>query len=307
MEDNIFSYQGDRGDLVEIFYRLLMTGEVVSYEDILKEYDGGELSVVSPTKHALYGVLKKVVPEMVNLLKVKGFPIEPAKTGRNTGYQYIGSYKDPLGNMKFKALLEERREVIDNAIKEERPLRFTYWPFNKGKMDLVFHPHLLKTYNGRMFSIGVSEKEGKAPMRKYVVALDRIFGDIRGGRSTDTYTPPMADEYRYLSQLVGVTLEEGAELTTITLRAHDKYTFGRLKTKPMHDTQRVVCWPSFEEGREYGDVELTVYPNKELVGQILSYGSMLEVVGPDGFRQRVAEELNKMSERYGIVLCSENQ
>lgn len=299
MEDNIFSYQGDRGDLVEIFYRLLMTGEVVSYEDVLKEYDGGELSVVSPTKHSLYGVLKKVVPEVVNLLKGKGFPIEPIQKGRNTDYQYVGLNKDPLGNMKFKALLEERRDVIDNAIKEGKPLRFTYWPFDKGKMDLVFHPHLLKTYNGRMFSIGVSEREGKEkPMRKYVIALDRIYGSIRGAHSTDIYMSPKADEYRYLSQLVGVTLEKKAELTTIILRAHDKYTFGRLKTKPMHDTQRVVCWPSFEEGREYGDMELTVYPNKELVGQILSYGSKLEVVEPEGFRNRIAGELAEMNKRY---------
>lgn len=307
MEDNIFLYQGERGDLVEIFYRLLMTGEEVSYEDVLKEYDGGELSVVSPTKHALYGVLKKVVPDVVNSLNGKGFPIESVEKGRNTGYQYIGLNKDPLGNMRFKALLEERREAIDKAIKEESPLRFTYWPFDKGKMDLVFHPHLLKTYNGRLFSIGVSEKDGKKPMRKYVVALDRIFGDIRGGHSTDAYKPPVADEYQYLTHLVGVTLEKDAELTTITLRAHDRYTFGRLKTKPIHDSQCIICTPNWKEGREYGDVELTVYPNNELVGQILSYGSMLEVIGPDEFRLRVAVELNKMSERYGMVLCGENQ
>ena len=75
----------------------------------------------------------------------------------------------------------------------------------------------------------------------------------------------------------------------------------------MHSSQRIVCWPSFEEGRETGDFELTVYPNNELVGQILSYGSMLEVIGPDGFRRRVAEELRNMADRYGMVLYGENQ
>ena len=287
MKTNIFTYKDERGDLVDIFYRLLMTGNVVSYEDVLKEYDGGVLSVASPTKHDLYKTLKKVVPEVVNKLNEDDLSVVSIPKGRNTDYQYVGSNKDPLGNMRFKAILAERYSFIESAIKHNKPIRFTYWPFDRGKMDLVFHPHLLKTYNGRMFSIGVSEKDGKEPMRRYVVALDRIYGEILGGQSTDIYRPALPNEYSYLSHLVGVTLEEDAELTTITLRAHDKYTFGRLTTKPLHDSQRIICTPSWKESREYGDIELTVYPNKELVGQILSYGSMLEVVKPENFRCQI--------------------
>ena len=35
MADNIFTYDGERGDLVDTFYELLMTGKEVSYEDVL--------------------------------------------------------------------------------------------------------------------------------------------------------------------------------------------------------------------------------------------------------------------------------
>ena len=161
-------------------------------------------------------------------------------------------------------------------------------------------------YNNRLFSIGVSEMEGKEPFRGFVVALDRIKSDIQDASPSYVYKPAEADEYHYLSKIVGVTKEEKAQLTTITLRAHRRYTFGLLKTKPMHDSQRVVCWPSFEEGRETGDFELTVYPNNELIGQILSYGSMLEVLGPEDFRQQVVEELGKIAGRYGKVLRDEN-
>ena len=34
MADNLFSYDGARGELVDIFYDLLVTGKEVSYEDI---------------------------------------------------------------------------------------------------------------------------------------------------------------------------------------------------------------------------------------------------------------------------------
>jgi predicted DNA-binding transcriptional regulator YafY len=66
----------------------------------------------------------------------------------------------------------------------------------------------------------------------------------------------------------------------------------------MHNSQRTICTPNWKEDREYGDVELTVYPNRELVGQILSYGSFLEVMEPVSFRERIVDELRKILERY---------
>ena len=41
MKDNIFTYEGVKGELVETFYKLLASGDVVSYESILTDYDGG--------------------------------------------------------------------------------------------------------------------------------------------------------------------------------------------------------------------------------------------------------------------------
>lgn len=297
MKENVFSYQGDRGKLVSIFYRLLMTGKLVSYEDVLTEFDGGQLKASSPSNHDLYKTLKKVVPDVVKTLNDYGYPVTPIQRGRNTDYQYFGTDRDPLKNIQFKAKLQDYHDRISSYIGMGKPIQFEYRPFDRKKMEIVFHPHRLIEYNGRRFVIGVSEREGREPMRRFVVALDRIKGEIKRMNAIE-YIPPMPDKYNYLSHLVGVTFEEGSELAKIVLRAHDRYTFGRITTKPIHDSQRVICTPSWKEGREYGDVELTVYPNKELVGQILSYGSMLEVVEPFSFRERVAGELKKMMERY---------
>lgn len=297
MKENIFTYEGAKGELVEIFYKLLATGEVVSYESILTEYDGGVLSTPKITAHNQYNTLKKVVPEVIDTFVTYGLPVVTISEGRNTNYQYVGLDKNPLKNIRFKALLNERYNILSECIVKTTPVRVSYRPFDRKKMDIIFHPHLLRTFNGRFFVFGVSEMDGKTPLRRFCMALDRIDGDIKG--SSAAYLSAYKDEYKFLLHTVGVRFEEGAELTTIRLRAHDKYTFGRIITKPLHDSQKVVDHPNWEKGPETGDVEIQVYPNVELVGQILSYGNKLEVISPEKFRNRVQNEIELIKNRYG--------
>lgn len=300
MAENIFVYDGERGDLVDIFYKLLLTGKEISYEDILTDYDEGTLSVSKVTAHDLYKTLKHVVPEVVKELRKNGYSVLEILNGRSTSYQYVGSEKDPLRNIRFKAQLNTKYKEIASYIKDKKAIKITYKPFDRKAMDIIFHPHLLYTYNGRLFAFGVSVREGKEPLRKFCIALDRIKGEIKGAGSICTYIPPISDEYAYLANIVGVRLEEGENLCTIKIRALDNYTFGRLKTKPLHDSQKIILYPDWKEGREYGEFEITVIPNVELIGQILSYGHMLEVVGPETFRKRIKEELLKLLLRYKL-------
>lgn len=296
MKKNIFTYEGKQGELVEIFYNLLVTGNVISYEDVLRVHDGGKLSASKVSGHDLYQILKKVIPDVVNTFRDCGYSVLSIPNGRMTNFQYIGSEKDPLRNIRFKVLLKERYNNMYDCIKYHSAVRVVYAPFNKKKMEIIFHPHLLYQFNERYFVFGVSEKEGKEPLRNFTMALDRIEGKMRV--CDVSYIPAKPNEYNYLAHLVGVRLEDDAELTTIRLRAHDSYTFGRIKTKPLHDSQRVVESSSQVEACGGGDVEIEVYPNVELVGQILSYGNLLEVISPQGFRERVKGEIEKIYNRY---------
>lgn len=296
MRKNIFTYEAPRGELVETFYNLLVTGEIVSYEKILAEYDGEDESVQKISAHPLYKTLKHVVPDVVEELRRNGFCVLTLPKGNRTYYKYVGSDKDPLKNIRFKALIEERFEILSECITHQNPVKISYKPFDKNKMELIFHPHLLYQFNGRSFVFGVSEKKGSPPFRKFVMALDRIEGDILNSNST--FIPAEPDEYDYLMHLVGVRFEQGSELIKIRLRAHDQYTFGRLATKPLHDSQKTLSAPDRKADRSTGDVEIEVYPNVELVGQILSYGNLLEVISPETFRDRVREELEKTLGHY---------
>lgn len=289
MKENIFTYEGPRGELVDIFYNLLISGEIVSYERILTEYDGGELSSFNVTGHELYKTLKHVVPEVIEAFQNNGFPVLSIPSGRTTSYQYVGSNRDPLKNIRFRAILKERHNILSDCIAHQKPVKISYKPFDKNMMEITFHPHLLYHFNGRHFVFGISEMAGRAPFKRFCMSLDRIEGEIRG--SSSAYLPAYPNEYNYLAHLVGVRFEDKAELTTIRLQAHDQYTFGRLVTKPLHDSQIIIEQPNSTKEKEGGMVEINVFPNAELVGQILSYGSLLEVVSPKQFRERVVKEL----------------
>ena len=295
MKNNVFDCQGDSKDLLDIFYELLMTGNDVSYSDVLAKYDGGKLSVAKNNLHPLYQKLKKLVPEVVETLQKYGYTILQEKK-QSTTYKYIGVDKDPLKNIRFKSRLARLYEDFDKSIKNKCPVKVVYKPFDKGEMVIIFHPHLLYKFNERLFVFGVSELAGKKPFRKFCMALDRIKGEIKGCNAA--YIPVKTDEYNYLVNIVGVRLEFGAELTTIRLRSYDIYTFGRIITKPLHNSQKVVIEPDTQIGKEFGEVEITVIPNIELIGQILSYGSKLRVVSPDSFKKRIVNELKNMIDNY---------
>ena len=213
---------------------------------------------------------------------------------KDTGLVSSKDLADKIPGSKYISSFEE----IADYIKDKKAIKITYKPFDRKAMEIIFHPHLLYTYNGRFFAFGVSVREGKEPLRKFCIALDRIKGDMKGAGSACTYIPPFSDEYAYLANIVGVRLEECEKLCTIRMRALDNYTFGRLNTKPLHDSQKVILYPDWKTGREYGEFEITVIPNVELIGQILSYGSTLEIISPDSFRKRVVDELSKLYLRY---------
>lgn len=301
--DKIFTHGGDKGKLIDIFYRQLMTGDVVTYETVLTELDGGTLSVVSVSKHDSTNNLKKAIKEVLAFLNEHGYRVLITTEKKKNYYKYLDADKDPFKTIRFKAEIDKRYNEMKKCVDRKKPIQFTYRPFDRSKMQIIFHPHIVIDYNNRKFAIGVSEKEGKEPMRRYVVALDRIQSEMTDApKPHNKLIPCIEGEYDYLQHIVGVTLEEGAELTTITLRAHDQYTFGRIKTKPIHLSQKVLSYPNWQEGKEYGDFELTVYPNIELVAQILSHGPTLEVLSPASFRKRIADSIKEMNSRYELEM-----
>lgn len=194
----------------------------------------------------------------------------------------------------------ENKELIPQLykdIKNQTVLSVTYIPRfeDDNREQLVFHPHYLREFNGRWFLLG--HAEGKTPENGYNLAVDRIekvtkkYGKWCGA--------PEGFYEDYFRDIVGVSHWKIRKRYKVIVRAHSPYMFGLMKTCPLHHSQKVVLdFGEHEEGRKYGDFELYVELNDELIGRILQKGEMLEVISPSEARDMVKEEVQNMMDRY---------
>ena len=74
--------------------------------------------------------------------------------------------------------------------------------------------------------------------------------------------------------------------------------FGLVKTCPLHHSQKIVTDFGEHDGKEYGEFELYVEQNKELIGRILQKGGKLEVISPLDVRDMVKKEVQEIMRRY---------
>lgn len=195
---------------------------------------------------------------------------------------------------------EEMMADICTFIINRQPIRITYLPYGKPEKEWIIHPYLLKEYNNRWFLFGYNETEGKISN----AALDRIGLDYEP--VPNTFIPnTFIDFGEYFKDVVGVTVKD-SEPVEILFRASDK-RFPYIESKPIHPSQEL-------KDNEAGVFSIRVKPNKELDSLFLSFGSDIEVLSPEWYRDRIKETLAKANEIYsggqqdctpGAYLCTE--
>lgn len=210
---------------------------------------------------------------------------------RKDGEQMISSSIDrELTNLHLLPMLYE-------AIRDRKILNVEYKPYDVEPVGLVFHPHLLKEYNGRWFLFG--HAEGMMPEFGYNLPLDRIVGTPQIIQPAKNFVVAPKGFYTdFFKDKVGVSHEKGAVATEITIRATSLYIFMLTDTKIIHPSQ-VTTKPfsNYDDG-EYGEFKLYVEPNKEFIGRILQMGDGLVVVSPDNVRDLLRQSVFKMVDLY---------
>ena len=187
--------------------------------------------------------------------------------------------------------------VFFKAITNRQVLRFDYQPFGQEPFTLLFHPQFLKEYNGRWFVFGEADRE---PYQAYNVPMDRITGEVNNVDDVE-YIPAEKGFYQeYFKNIIGVTHEKGAKVEQVVIRTKTEYQHGLLLTKPLHHSQKEVLPFGDYGGQWYGEVTLTIEPNRELRGKILAYGPYLEVIQPLSLREQIKEIVLKQMELYLI-------
>lgn len=192
--------------------------------------------------------------------------------------------------------------VFHKAITDRQVLRFSYQRFGQEPFELVFHPQFLKEYNGRWFVFGESDRE---PYQAYNVPLDRITGEVNKVDDVG-YIPAEKGFYQdFFKNIIGVTHEKDAKVEEVVIRTKTEYQHGLLLTKPLHHSQKETLPFGEHEDGNYGEVMLTIEPNRELRGKILAYGQYLEVVKPQALREQISEILKKQLEQYTDIISDD--
>lgn len=216
------------------------------------------------------------------------------------------------GNTLIRSSLEQNLTnihllpVFYKAITDRHVLRFFYQRFGQEPFELTFHPQFLKEYNGRWFVFGDAERllvdeQGEAirdTFKVYNVPLDRIVGDVSMIDNVE-YLPAEKGIYqRFFNDIIGVTHEKGAKVEQVVIRTKTEYQHGLLQTKPLHHSQKeTLPFGRYEDG-EYGEVTLTIEPNRELRGKILAYGQYLEVIHPQSLREQLKDIIKQQMMQY---------
>ena len=185
--------------------------------------------------------------------------------------------------------------VFYKAISDKQVLRFAYQPFGQETFTLTYHPQFLKEYNGRWFVFGEADRE---PYQAYNVPLDRIVGEINVVNDVEYIPAPKGFYQDFFKNIIGVSHEKGAKVEDVIIRTKTEYQHGLLLTKPLHHSQKEIQPFGEHDGHYYGEVHLTIEPNRELRGRILLYGNNLEVISPQLLREQIKDIIRKLMEAY---------
>ena len=189
----------------------------------------------------------------------------------------------------------EMLPIFYKAITNKQVLNFDYQPFGQEPFTLTFHPQFLKEYNGRWFVFGDANRE---PFKAYNVPLDRIVGKVCEVNGMEYISAPKGFYQDYFNNIVGVTHEKGAKVEEVIIRTKTEYQHGLLLTKPLHHSQKETLPFGEHDNQWYGEVRLTIEPNRELRGRILLYGENLEVISPLSLREEIKEILRRQMQQY---------
>ena len=193
-------------------------------------------------------------------------------------------YLDKNENLKGLHYLDE----VYQAIIKKVVLVVTYKSFKSiEESKFHFHPFILKEFNNRWFLIG--KTKGSQPITN--LALDRIIAI-----DYDFNVPYLEEHFdadTYYKDIIGVTVNSGLQPRRIELWI-DAVNAPYVTTKPLHPSQRLI--------RENEDksivIHLFIIPNYEMERLLLGFGDSIEILKPEGLRNRMKKTLERAISRY---------
>ncbi len=194
-------------------------------------------------------------------------------------------YSSHLLLEKRKALGSEQLFGLLHSTKNHSVVTFLYQKFwDEAPSTREVHPYALKEYKHRWYLLAIDQKDHQTK----TFGLDRMTGlhITQQKFNPDPKINPV-EHFKYSYGIIG-----GEEPQEVIL-SFDYYQGKYLKTLPMHESQEIL-YDTEEELR----VRLFVYVTYDLIMEILSHGSHVEVLAPDSLRAEIKQLLTETLEYY---------
>jgi predicted DNA-binding transcriptional regulator YafY len=173
---------------------------------------------------------------------------------------------------------------IFNAIQNEMPLEIIYQGYKQVNVaQMSVHPWYLKQYNNRWFLFGFNEEYKDITN----FALDRI---IAFEESKINYRKNDEINFEeYFDDVIGVTVKSDSVAEKVLVKINS-VVWPYIESKPIHGSQKI-------KSKTETDVviELILQVNHELLSLLFSYMDTIEIIEPEGLRERfksISETLN---------------
>ena len=173
--------------------------------------------------------------------------------------------------------------AIVTTIKTNHRLRIGYKKFGTEGYVKTVCPYALKLFHQRWYMLGKNDED---QMRVY--ALDRMN---EATPLDETFEMPEDfSAQAYFSDYFGV-LTDDTRMEHVVVRAYGR-TRDYLRTLPLHHSQHMVA-----QTDDYTDFAFEIRPTADFLGELMTYGSGVEIIEPDNVREKmrllILESLNR--------------
>lgn len=201
-------------------------------------------------------------------------------------------------SLQDRILLEEipgeKRHLVPirEALRTNTELVIDYQKFEgeqgeEHRQQFHVQPYALKVYSHRWYLLGyLKEQQGLRHL-----SLDRML-DVEILK-TKFDMPKDFDAKKYYENVVGIYVNPELPIENVKIRAYGiqaEYLF----STPLHRTQSLK---KYSRG-EFAEFTYRLCLTPDLISQLLAMGDRVEVLEPEGLRERMKEEARKLFGRY---------
>lgn len=294
---NIFQGISMEAQCVRAWDEQLRTSEWVDTDVFAEIFDFP--NITGQQELSFRKAIKKAKKSISKALAQQGMSLREKRSetdNRKVLTAYPEYNKDPLHNLRIMV-------VIEDALMYQRAVRLIYSPSFRDSREHIFHPHYMRTYNGRQYVYGIYEKEEENKDRPFVaLPLERIISASLT-REVDYRRGDAAYYEQQMRDIMGASPNfKDPRVITVVLRTHTPTIHKLLLTKPYHHSIREVR--PFTDERpgiapaQPGELTIHVQHTLELDNWILHYGASIEVVSPEELRTHIAHIIDGMRRHY---------